>query len=367
MAGNPFLSKIKLPNGVIYEIKDEVARATAAGGIFFRGVTTTVITDNATTSQYVIGSDTITASNGDFVIYGNKEFVYHVPANGTGTWHELGDNTVLGDLAYADTASGSFTPEGSVTAPTFTGSSSDLTITVTNSNSGQYKPAGTISTPTFTGTSTTFTGSFTPEGSVSVSTAGTSNKTAAVSPASSGTKTYTPGGTISKPNVQLATNGAGTTTSINNPTSKQVITAVSVSAPASSAPNNNIAYWAYDSSNEMLTLKYLTYTQDSSIDTTSVTVKTGDGSYELDADPTFTGTAVRLVTGNIAVPSSYTASFTGTAGDVSVSGEPNGTISQPTFDGTKVQISGTTVANGSISAPTFSGTAGTITVSPPNS
>jgi hypothetical protein len=63
------------------------------------------------------------------------------------------------------------------------------------------------------------------------------------------------------------------------------------------------------------------------------TVKTGDASYTASA-PAFTGTGVRLVTGNIAVPSSYTASFTGTEGNLSVSGTPSGSVSS-TFSGTK--------------------------------
>lgn len=77
------------------------------------------------------------------------------------------------------------------------------------------------------------------------------------------------------------------------------------------------------------------------------------------AAPTFTGTAVRLVTGNIAVPNTYTATFTGTQGSVSVSGTPAGTVSKPTFSGTAVRL-----VTGNISRPTsatFSGTPATLT------
>jgi hypothetical protein len=87
----------------------------------------------------------------------------------------------------------------------------------------------------------------------------------------------------------------------------------------------------------------------------NVTVKTGDATYTA-SEPTFSGTGVRLVTGNIAVPSTYTATFTGEEGDVSVSGTPSGSVSQPTFTGTKVQLSGSTTASGTVSKPTFSGT-----------
>ena len=65
------------------------------------------------------------------------------------------------------------------------------------------------------------------------------------------------------------------------------------------------------------------------------TVKTGDAAYQ-STQPTFTGDAVRLVTGNIAVPTS--ASFSGNEGNISVSGTPTGTNSQPTFTGNEATI-----------------------------
>ena len=102
------------------------------------------------------------------------------------------------------------------------------------------------------------------------------------------------------------------------------------------------------------------YTTGASITTSNVTVKNGDAAYEASA-PDFTGTGVRLVTGNISVPSS--ASFTGTEGNLSVSGTTTGSVSQPTFTGTKVQLAGTTTAAGTVSQPTFTGTQATITVS----
>lgn len=76
----PDISKITLPSGTTYDIKDAVARQGVAGGIQFRGVTTTVITDGSTTTSYVIDDVTKTAANGDMVIYGNKEFVYSTEA-----------------------------------------------------------------------------------------------------------------------------------------------------------------------------------------------------------------------------------------------------------------------------------------------
>ena len=106
------ISKITLPSGQTYNIKDAVARQSASGGMHLVGATTTAITDGATTNPITINGESYTAVNQDAVIYGNKEFVF----DGT-NWHELGDLSGLGDMATADTASASYTPAGSVSAP----------------------------------------------------------------------------------------------------------------------------------------------------------------------------------------------------------------------------------------------------------
>ena len=356
------LSKITLPSGTSYNLKDAKAREDIAaiqssitGGIHYIGVTTTALTDGATTNPIKISNADVTAKSGDIVMYGELEFVW---ADSDNKWHEFGSTGSLKALAFKDSASGSYKPEGTVSKPTFTGSSSNVTITSTTNTSGNYQPAGTVSKPSFTGASMTSTGAFTPEGSVTVTTNATANKTATVSKASSGTATYTPEGTVAAPTISVAT--AGATATVKNPTSVTVAKTVVAAAPGATAPSNNLTYYAV--SGETLSLYQLGYTTGASITTTDVTVKTGDASYSATA-PAFTGTGARLVTGNIPVPSSYTATFTGTEGSVSVSGTTTGSVSQPTFTGTKVQLSGTTTASGEVSQPTFTGTSKTVTVS----
>ena len=312
----PDISKITLPSGTTYDIKDTIARETAAGGLQFRGVTTTTLTDGATTTTYSIDGENHTAANGDLVVYGSKEFVFSTTDN---KWHELGDNTSLKALAYKDSATGSYKPEGIVSQPTFTGSSSNVTITSTADTSGNYQPAGTVSQPTFTGNN------FTPSGNVTFT---KENQTAAVTTetinASNGKPgTYTPGGSI---NVTTA----GSTTTVNSIIAVGTLPALTTTVE-----------------NETLTIGWSTGTLPTKGD--NITVKTGDAAYG------FTGTNVRLVTGNISVPKS--ASFSGTAAQVS------GTVSQPTFTGTKVQLAGTTTAAGTVSQPTFTGTNKNVTVS----
>ena len=347
------ISKITLPSGTTYDIKDATARSqiealTGGDAVIFIGVSTTELTDGGNETP-TVGGATKTPAAGQLFFYGTQEFIYGSDSK----WHALGSLDTLGSLAYKNSATGNFTPSGTVSQPTFTGSSSTVTITATDNTSGNYQPKGTVSQPTFTGSSTTSTGTFTPAGSISLT---DTNKTATVSKASSGEATYTPEGSVAAPTISVSS--AGSTTTIKNPTAVTVAKTVAAAAPGATAPANSITY--YDVTGETLSLYQIGYTTGDSITTENTTVKTGDASYTASA-PTFTGTGARLVTGNIAVPTS--ASFSGTEGNVSVSGTPSGTVSQPTFTGTKAQLSGSTTASGTVSQPTFTGTQGSVSVS----
>ena len=279
------ISKITLPSGSVYNIKDAQARAdiaaisgTLAGGVSLLGVTTTPLTDQATTPTTIAINDTDTAViKGNLVIYNQKEFLW----DGT-KWQEMGDLGAFKALAYKDTASTTYTP------------------------------AGTVTQPSFSGSVTTSTGTFTPAGSVSAAT--TSNQTPTVAPAASGEATYTPAGSVAAPTISV--DSAGTTTTVNSITDVGTLPAFTTSVTS-----------------ENLTLGWSAGTLPTK--GADTTVKTGDASYTASA-PVFTGTGVRLVTDDIAVPATYT--FTGTEGSVSVSGTPTGTVSQPTFSGTEATI-----------------------------
>lgn len=326
----PDISKITLPSGTTYDIKDAVARQSAAGGIQLRGVTTTELVDEATTNPITINGESYTAVNQDAVFYGKKEFVF----DGT-NWHEFGDMSGLGDLAHKNTASGSYTP------------------------------AGNVSQPTFTGTPTTFTGTYKPTGTITVTTKTTDNKTATVSKAPSGTATYTPEGTVSAPTF-TGSSSTVAITSETDATTGNYTPAGSVAAPTISVKTAG-STTSVHSITAVGTLPELTTTVENETLTigfskgtlptkgSAQTVKTGDAEYQATAPaftgtkvklsgtttaagsvaaPTFTGTGARLVTDNIQVPSEYTATFTGNNDNVSVSGTPNGEVSQPTFSGT---------------------------------
>ena len=178
------IKQITLPSGTTYNIVDQGARdliAAIEGGTAWLGVTTTPLTDGATTNPITINGQSVTAKNGNMCSYQLKEFVF------TGTaWQEFGDLSAMGDLAYKDSATGSYTPAGSVSAPTITvtpttdsvtpidsvGTLPSFTATVSNEtltlgwSAGTLPTAGTdvtvmtgasatASTPTFTGTAAT--------------------------------------------------------------------------------------------------------------------------------------------------------------------------------------------------------------------
>lgn len=239
------ISKIVLPgSSTVYNIKDADARSRIASLESYSeylGVTTTALTDGANTNPVVINGESVTAKKGEIVNYGSKEFIF----NGT-VWQEFGDMSALKALAFKDSASGTYTPAGSVSL----------------SNT---------------------------------------NKTAAVSPASSGTATYTPAGTVAAPTISVKT--AGATTTVNSITNVGTL-------PTFTGTTYSVA-------SETLTIGAEVFNA-GTLPTkgANTTVKTGDAAYEATA-PAFTGTGVRLVTGNIAVPNS--ASFTGTQATITVS------------------------------------------------
>lgn len=113
-----YLSKLTLPvnvNGTVtnveYTIKDAEARELIeqiGHAIYWIGVTTDALTDGATTNPITVGGESVTAKLGGMASYSGSEFVW----NGT-AWQELGKNN-FGALAFKSSASGDYTPAGTV-------------------------------------------------------------------------------------------------------------------------------------------------------------------------------------------------------------------------------------------------------------
>lgn len=304
------ISQITLPSGSTYNIKDAHARELIAsietsitGAMSYVGVTTTALTDGANTNPITINGNSHTAKSGDVAIYGDKEFVF----NGT-VWNEFGDMGSLKALAFKDSASGTYTPAGSVSQPTFTGTETSVSISGT--------PSGTVSKPSFTGTQATITVSGTPTGNVTIS------------KAASGTANYTPEGTVSTPTITVTPS----TTTVNS------ITAV-----------GTLPEWSGTVTNENLTIGWSAGTLPTKGSNT--TVATGIQSATA-TQPTFTGTGAVLK-----------GSFSGTSFNSTGSYTPAGSVSQPTFSGDEFESSATFTPAGTVSKPSFTGTQATITVS----
>lgn len=169
------ISKITLPSGTTYDIKDAAAREAISGitgAMHFIGVTTTAITNGASTNPISIGGSNVTAKSGDVAIYGSLEFVF---SGSDSKWHEFGSTGSLKSLAFKDSASGNYTPSGSVSKPTFTGTQATI--------KSSFTPAGSVTIGTGTGTT-----NYTPSGSVAV-TLNTASKYVASSASGGGSVT----------------------------------------------------------------------------------------------------------------------------------------------------------------------------------
>lgn len=132
-----YVSKLTATNGTTYDIKDAEARDMIANLQLhdYLGETTTALTDGSTTNPITIEGASVTATKGATVTYGNKEFLW------TGTqWKELGDLSDLGSLAYKNSATGSFTPQGTISG----GAVSLTTETVKVVNNAGTLPSATV-------------------------------------------------------------------------------------------------------------------------------------------------------------------------------------------------------------------------------
>lgn len=113
-----YLSKLTLPvmvegtvTNVEYTVKDAEARQLIEDighAIYWIGVTTDALSDGATTNPITVNGESVEAKLGGLASYSGSEFVWNGSA-----WQELGKNN-FGALAFKSSASGDYTPAGSV-------------------------------------------------------------------------------------------------------------------------------------------------------------------------------------------------------------------------------------------------------------
>lgn len=127
---NQLMSSLTLPvnidgtiTPVAYDIKDAYARQRIeqlGSAVYWIGVTTTELTDGSSTNPITVNGDSVTAETGGMAQYDGVEYVWSGSA-----WQEMGHGD-FGALAFKSSASGSFTPQGTISVT----QGSDSTTTV---------------------------------------------------------------------------------------------------------------------------------------------------------------------------------------------------------------------------------------------
>lgn len=123
----PDISKITLPSGTTYNIKDAGARELIeqlSGSTAYLGITTTPLYDECTTSTISVNGEDISVSNGNIAIYGKREFIF----DGT-KWSEFGDLELLNVTTTTANVFGIGTSfAGNESNVTFTGGANDVVL-----------------------------------------------------------------------------------------------------------------------------------------------------------------------------------------------------------------------------------------------
>lgn len=144
---NPtYMSKITLPvniNGKIqnveFTIKDAEARqmiTDLGNALYWIGVTTTALSEGATTNPITVGGESVTAKIGGLASYDGMEYAWNGSA-----WQGMGPSN-LGALAYKSSASGSYTPAGSVAIEKGTDSTDTVTGVTANGTTPYFTQSG---------------------------------------------------------------------------------------------------------------------------------------------------------------------------------------------------------------------------------
>lgn len=163
---NPTIWQLTTDNGTTYDIEDRAARAAAAKGIQLVKCTSAANTpagvtwddDGVTVTGTLVASENTTGkiylvpmeNPGDVDVF--AEYVTVINEDATPTtysWEKIGNTDIdlsdLGSLAYKNSASGRYTPAGSVAAPTISVASAGATDSVTPFGSAGTLPSLTMS------------------------------------------------------------------------------------------------------------------------------------------------------------------------------------------------------------------------------
>lgn len=331
-----------------------------AGGVHYRGKTTSNIFDGANVNPIIINGETYTAQAGDLVIKDvdggeSLEFVF----DGT-VWSELGSTGVLGTLAYKDNASTQYKPKGSVTT-TLSQTNTQATLT-----KGDYTPAGKNAAS-----------------SVTLSGGATSKLVTTTIKGVAGTTTLHDTPTLNTTNVGSASNwNAGSLPSLGNPTTKKFGTSLTAGT-AVAVDIDGINCHVPTTGDDLETLVFQSASKTTLHDTPTLHTEdavTAQGTFSKGTLPslTITNTAVgnELVAGTATVVATASANATtvatgavantGTGATVATALHTGGTAAAQTFTGTKAEnilVTDVKYDKTTSASSTFNGIQETITVS----
>ena len=377
-----FISKITLPDGKSYEIKDLGARQLIQD-IASKGISFAISTSTGDTPLGISWTKGDTLITGTLAPSASVTAIYLVPAKTTGdadiyaeyicvksgeiyVWEKLGttETTIsnLGDLAYKNSVSGSVEVIDTVSANFHDGVAS---------LSGSFTPEGSVSA-SFTGAQMTVSGSVTPTGTITTTLGDDAVADVSITYKPTGTVTgsfvsgsitatglYTPKGTINKPNINVTaskiTAGASKTLSAGSvtPGIAPTFTEGAFTAGSFAQGTDNFVAPTLTTSvdGETLTINFTAGSFTQGKDTYKSSTKAKD---------TFTAgsqTAVDLPTfEDIDIISDVTAAlataptFTGTGEDITVTGSSSGSITDLKFVGTSAILSSSAPLSGTINS-----------------
>lgn len=331
-----------------------------AGGVHYRGKTTSNIFDGADVNPIIINGKTYTAQAGDLVIKDvdggeSLKFVF----DGT-VWSELGSTGVLGTLAYKDNASTQYKPKGSVTT-TLSQTNTQATLT-----KGDYTPVGTNAAS-----------------SVTLSGGATSKLVTTTIKGVAGTTTLHDTPTLNTTNVGSASNwNAGSLPSLGAPTTKKFGTSLTAGT-AVSVDIDGVRCSVKTTGDDAETLVFESAAKTTLHDTPTLHTEdaiTAQGTFSKGTLPSLTitntavgnelvaGTATVVATANTSTTTVATGavSNTGAGATVATSLHTGGTAAAQTFTGTKAEnilVTDVKYDKTTSASSTFNGIQETITVS----
>lgn len=353
------IAKVTLPNNKTYFFKDADARNRLdtlenlnTTAIRYRGTTEVNLRDGTNISPLTLSDGTeLTPVSGDIVLttgdpfnpsQAPREFIY----DGT-KWNEFGSTGSLKALAFKNSVTGSYKPEGTISG-TFQGSSSTITL--------NFTPKGKIGetvSPTFVGTASiitvkgninnaTVSTKYTPAGEVSAPDF-FGHQSELIVGERSGASSYTPSGTVDTPQIHIAT----TKTSVVGLQSAGTLPSFSMSVDS-----DQVLSFGFDAG-ELPTYETKEFISDINNIYSDPVYFHGNGArlatdYTPSGDinaPIFTGTEATLTATVTAPLQTMTANYI-----------PVGSVTTPSFDGLPMSVTTSFSPNGSIQGLAFSGT-----------